>query len=996
MVAVADVGGDVTVFDVATRKPLAQYAAQAQVDALEFSPDSDRLVIAGFDLTTERDAGVLRVIDARTGRAVVSAPLPLPGDNPRVTVAFAMDGQTMTVGYCFFEADTPALLRRFDANSGSAIGRVHSLRDVRGPQTSLSTTDGRMLFVGDHTTVAVDDATLRVVRRYHSGGQVADIDADGTTVAILGAHGEIRLLNLGSGQTRTIRRRQSDPAFTLDISPDGTRLATSGDGGDVTVWDVSTGQQLERLAGQVSDTYVLRFGEGGRTLYGGGRAGGAIAWDVSGARRLGAIFPTGFVVIPQDEFPPAFAVSPSGKELAVVRLDGKIDLVDAESLRTRKTVQAFDRTPATAIEYSPSGKLLAVAGMRGVIGLFDASTGDRVGEYVSTPSGQCADPGSNFTVVACLERTIQVLAFVAEDRLFAASIGGALRHWDLARREPVGATVQLPKYVTGLAASPDASTIAVTYGYANAAQGVAIIDTRSGERVTDLTTDGEPRSVAFSPDGNRLAVGQTTGDVLFWETENWRRTDLTLAQRGFILSVGFSPDGRTLATSTREGTVALWDATTGAQIGDLLPAAPNRIGPPGPPWVTSRFTPTALGCSPSMTPATRSAGSSSRRRGAGTPALSPAEVSRPRSGMSSCPTRSTARPATRSAVVRWSSMYVHPLPRPPEDAQDLRGAFSRAAEPVRQDRLELDSLPGAEHEILVAQDQPHPACEDVHPLVAVVDPWVRLRLRRGNDDLPRLYAARVTGERKHRAPVDASRFQVYPWVSDLRRTHQVIERQAVSLREWQKQLQARACAGRSPAATRVLFEMPVRSDRSASVTWRWARIRLRRGPTRSRAAEIVVRSSTAHSSRPSRKWQQKLSKLDRRRGSSCDMNEYDVVVIGGGAAGLSAALVLSRARRTVAVVDAGQPRNEPAAHLQGFLSRDGMPPHELLAVGRSEVGAYGGQVIAGTVTGLLADGAELPGHARRRPTAERATRAWCRRGCGTSCPHPRGRRALGT
>ncbi len=52
---------------------------------------------------------------------------------------------------------------------------------------------------------------------------------------------------------------------------------------------------------------------------------------------------------------------------------------------------------------------------------------------------------------------------------------------------------------------------------------------------------------------------------------------------------------------------------------------------------------------------------------------------------------------------------------------------------------------------------------------------------------------------------------------------------------------------------------------------------------------------------------------------------YDVVVVGGGAAGLSAALVLGRARRRVAVIDAGAPRNAPAAHMQGFLSRDGMP-----------------------------------------------------------------------
>ena len=72
---------------------------------------------------------------------------------------------------------------------------------------------------------------------------------------------------------------------------------------------------------------------------------------------------------------------------------------------------------------------------------------------------------------------------------------------------------------------------------------------------------------------------------------------------------------------------------------------------------------------------------------------------------------------------------------------------------------------------------------------------------------------------------------------------------------------------------------------------------------------------------------------------------HDVVVIGGGAAGLSAALALGRARRRLTVVDAGAPRNAPAAHMQGFLSRDGMPPLELVAAGRDEVRRYGVEVI---------------------------------------------------
>ena len=82
-------------------------------------------------------------------------------------------------------------------------------------------------------------------------------------------------------------------------------------------------------------------------------------------------------------------------------------------------------------------------------------------------------------------------------------------------------------------------------------------------------------------------------------------------------------------------------------------------------------------------------------------------------------------------------------------------------------------------------------------------------------------------------------------------------------------------------------------------------------------------------------------------------NHYDVVVVGGGAAGLSAALVLSRARRTVLVVDAGAPRNAPAAQMHGFLSRDGLPPADLLAVGRAEIETYGATVTSGTVAHLV-------------------------------------------
>ncbi|WP_207782543.1 FAD-dependent oxidoreductase [Phytoactinopolyspora limicola] len=99
----------------------------------------------------------------------------------------------------------------------------------------------------------------------------------------------------------------------------------------------------------------------------------------------------------------------------------------------------------------------------------------------------------------------------------------------------------------------------------------------------------------------------------------------------------------------------------------------------------------------------------------------------------------------------------------------------------------------------------------------------------------------------------------------------------------------------------------------------------------------------------------------------------DVVVVGGGAAGLSAGLTLARAGRSVTVVDAGRQRNAPASHMHGYLTRDGLPPGDLVTLGTAEVTRYGGHVIAGEVITArttsagfevdLADGSSI--HTRR-------------------------------
>ncbi len=76
---------------------------------------------------------------------------------------------------------------------------------------------------------------------------------------------------------------------------------------------------------------------------------------------------------------------------------------------------------------------------------------------------------------------------------------------------------------------------------------------------------------------------------------------------------------------------------------------------------------------------------------------------------------------------------------------------------------------------------------------------------------------------------------------------------------------------------------------------------------------------------------------------------HDVIVVGGGAAGLNGALVLARSRRSVLVIDAGSPRNAPADAVHGLLGHDGTAPAELLKRGRSEVQRYAGIIMSGEV-----------------------------------------------
>jgi thioredoxin reductase len=86
--------------------------------------------------------------------------------------------------------------------------------------------------------------------------------------------------------------------------------------------------------------------------------------------------------------------------------------------------------------------------------------------------------------------------------------------------------------------------------------------------------------------------------------------------------------------------------------------------------------------------------------------------------------------------------------------------------------------------------------------------------------------------------------------------------------------------------------------------------------------------------------------------TSSTPTRYDVAIVGGGPAGMSAAIMLGRARRSVVVIDAGEQRNRFASHVHGLLGHEGKTPAQLLDIGREEARSYGVEFVEGEVSAI--------------------------------------------
>jgi WD40 repeat protein/DNA-binding SARP family transcriptional activator len=566
MMATGDERGAVTVYDAATRRPLGPpyRIERGLIQNVRFSPDGRTLAMSSMDPQNREHSGIVDLIDARTlerKRRVRVPPLPGPPSWVSADVVFPPSGSDLLVRLAHGTGpDGPVSpVYRVDGKTGAITDQLRVGQHASSFHAS-ETADRERFFLTslrDDRTWELDPEPLRIVRSWPVGDSAGAVSPDGRSFALGSESGRVRLLDLDSGQARLLRGRHDGPVVRMRFTPDGRTLVTTGPQGQLFTWDVARARIGQRLEGHTGEIWGLDMAADGRTLITASDDTRAILWDLAGDRRLDRRFA---VDRPFDVFdtPRGIAVSPDRRTLALTHSDGAVDLIDTRTLRRRASVQAIEGI-AASVDFSPDGRLLAVTGERGRLTLWNART--------LAPAGE----------LRAMQGYSQALAFSPDGRLLAAAESpdesgpSPLRVWDVRRRKLTAFRGRTKANL--IAFSPNGVLIAGAATY----RGTDIRDVRTGKlvkrlEVGDLSGEGDySRSVAFSPDGDLLFVGQFNGTGRLFSTETWKPVGRPLrAHTGRITFPEFSPDGRTLMTASADGTVVLWDVATQKPIGAPL------------------------------------------------------------------------------------------------------------------------------------------------------------------------------------------------------------------------------------------------------------------------------------------------------------------------------------------------------------------------------------------------------------------------------------------
>jgi WD40 repeat protein len=274
----------------------------------------------------------------------------------------------------------------------------------------------------------------------------------------------------------------------------------------------------------------------------------------------------------------ALAFSPDGRTLASLYKNGTIVLWNVDTHQTSGSFagggEIGELGMMSGFTFSPDGKFLVARANGGAPILWDIATGQslEVERDLSRSDGMALSPDG------------KLLAYGKCEELNAQSHCGQYEIilWDMTTHQPVGQSLSFPVGAPaplGLLFSPDGKTLAAMSSGTTGSGRVELFDVTTGRSmISPLEGQAQFSGMAFGPDGNSMALGNTAGVIYIWDVKSQQASSQLAAESGLVMGLTFSPNGKTLAArilipsteSIPYEKIALWDVDSLQPIGQPL------------------------------------------------------------------------------------------------------------------------------------------------------------------------------------------------------------------------------------------------------------------------------------------------------------------------------------------------------------------------------------------------------------------------------------------
>jgi WD40 repeat protein/serine/threonine protein kinase len=510
----------------------------------------DPLAIPELDRLADQPAELVAVLGEHRGRQ---------GHYP-FAAAVSPDGSTVATGgndYCVVLWDAKTLRRRATMEHGNVVNALAFSPDGR---RIVAGTAGEIHLTLWDVSVEPPRRAAQVSREQSAGTpQAVAFSPDGRTLAASGTGKVIQVWKVEGDSLGEVGRLEGHAGDVVSIafSPDGATLASGSADNTVRTWDVTRRAQRGSAPAGTRSRVAFLGGDGTRLVSG----------SPDQVMRLWHVAPDALRPLQQAKitFGSGFqclAVGADGKSVAVGLGDGKFGVWQvAEDRWGEAAAVVAHAKPISAVALFPDGQSLVTAGSDWTVRLWRRQDGAwretfSMKGHLNSVSGLAFSPDGTTLVSTAYDAT--------------------LRFWDLTATPATERRIDLgwDGPVFALAMSPDGKTVVV-----GGKTFLSFHDGTGGQRIIQAPVGSQVTSLAFTPDGHGLLVGDAEGGLTLWDTDQQKPLRRVKGHDGQVGHASLSPDGRwAVSVGYQDHKVRLWDVAGGRLLGMLAEQSPYGAG----------------------------------------------------------------------------------------------------------------------------------------------------------------------------------------------------------------------------------------------------------------------------------------------------------------------------------------------------------------------------------------------------------------------------------